>query len=126
MSNVFYLKYRDTRPILQVALKNPDGTAHDLTGSTGWKLHVKRPDGTVVTRTMTKVGADVDGVLSYTWLTADWDDVTGLVAGPALPLKPSNVEHTMEYEVVGPATARMTFPNDGYDILRIFSDIGQG
>jgi len=125
MPNVFYLKYRDTRPVLQVELLNPDGTPHDLSGSTNWKLHVKRPDGTVVTRTMTKVGLDTDGVLSYSWLITDWDDATGLVVGPTLPFRPSSVEHTMEYEVIGPSPARMTFPNDGYDILRIFTDIGQ-
>jgi hypothetical protein len=102
------------------------GPVHDLTGSTAWKLHVKRPDGLVVTRTMTKVGLDTAGTLSYTWLDSDWDVTTGLVVGPTPPLKPSDVEHTMEYEVLGPSTARMTFPNGGWDVLRVVSDIGQG
>jgi len=132
---VFYLKYRDTRPVLQVVLHDPAplgsapgtlGPVHDLTGSTAWKLHIKRPDGLVVTRTMTKVGLDTAGTLAYTWLSTDWDALTGLVVGPTLPLRPSDIEHTMEYEVLGPSTARMSFPNGGYDILRVTPDVGQG
>jgi len=133
--NVLFLKYRDTKPVLVVVLHDPApegslpgtlGPVHDLTGSTSWKLHVKRPDGVVVTRTMAKVGPDTDGTLSYTWLSTDWDDATGLIMGPSLPLKPSDIEARMEYEVLGPGNARMTFPNDSYDILRILPDIGQG
>lgn len=124
-----YLKYRDTRPILEVALKNPDDTAHDLTGATAVKLHIKRPDGTVVTRDMVVVSAAA-GTVRYTWVAADWDtsNVNGyLEAGPeALPVRKGEFEHRMEYEVLGAAGARTTFPNDGYDTLRIVSDIGQG
>ena len=36
----FYIKTNDTRPVLEVALKNPDGSAYDLTGSTAWKLYI--------------------------------------------------------------------------------------
>jgi hypothetical protein len=121
---VFHLKYRDTRPILDVVLKNPDGSIYNLAGSTAWKLHIRLSDGTVVTRDMVKVGADADGHLQYTWVAADWN-AGGLVASPSLPLTPGQVEHRMEYEVVG-GTSRLTFPNDGYDILRILDDIGQG
>ena len=51
--------------------------------------------------------------------------VGGLVPGPTIPLQPTDVEHRMEYEVIG-GSSRMTFPNDGYDVLRILADIGQG
>lgn len=128
---VFYLKYRDTRPVLQVVLHDPAplgsalGPVHDLTGSTGWKLHILLSNGSILTRTMVKVGVDIDGTLSYTWLTTDWDP-GALILGPTTPLPRGAVEHRMEYEVLGPSTARMTFPNDGYDTLRIVADIGQG
>lgn len=132
MGNVFFLKYRDTRPILEVALKNPDLTPHDLTGSTGWKLHIWLSDGTKLIRDMAKFGADVNGVLRYSWVATDWDAVSGggtvggLVVGSKVPLLPGKVEHRMEYEVIGPAGERLTFPNDGYDTLRVITDIGQG
>lgn len=128
---LFFLKTGDTRPVLEVGLKNPDGTPHDLTGSTSWKLHIWLSDGSKLVRDMTKVGPDVDGTLRYTWVDSDWNPVSGggavggLVVGPTPPLAPGQVEHRMEYEVIGPA-ARLTFPNDGYDTLRIIADIGQG
>lgn len=128
---IFNLKRGDTKPPLEVQLKNPNGTVHDLTGSTGWKLHIWLADGTKLIRDMTKVGTDEAGTLSYAWVATDWDAVSGggtvggLVARP-LPLLPGEREHRMEYEVTGPGGARLTFPNDGYDTLRILEDIGQG
>jgi len=111
--NTFVLKRGDTLPILEVVLKNPDGSVHDLTGSTDWKLHVKLATGAVVTRTMTKQGADVLGTLRYVWVAADWN-AGGLVG--------NLFDHHMEYEVIA-GTNRLTFPNDGYDVLRILPDL---
>ncbi len=122
---VFYLKYRDVNPVLEVTLKDPDNTVHDLTNSTGWKLHIWLSGGTKLTRTMAIFGAATNGVLRYTWIATDWD-AGNLVVSPALPLAIGVNEHRMEYEVVGPAPARLTFPNSGYDILRIVTDVGQG
>lgn len=128
MGTDFYLKKRDTLPALTVTLLNPDGTVFDLTGSTGWKLHVLLADGTVrLVRTMVKVGLDTAGTLRYSWIEGDWGTgstpdadgsltVGGLVAG----------FHRMEYEVLGPLSARLTFPNNGYHRLLVVSDIGQG
>jgi hypothetical protein len=124
MPDRFVLKYRDTRPILEVALKNPDGTAHDLTGSTAWALHVRLPDGTTFTRSLAKQGADTAGVLRYIWQAADW--VSG--TSPPEPVLPAPAPSgrrllRMEYEVTG-GSSRMTFPNDGYDLLEIVGDMG--
>jgi len=145
---VFILKYRDTRPILQVTLHDPAdeddppgtlGPVHDLAGSTSWKLHIRLSDGTRLIRDMNKEGLDSAGTLSYTWVAEDWGaesggtgvdgdpyTVGGLVAGPTLPLAVGEVEHTMEYEVIGPGDERVTFPNGEEDVLRIRADIGQG
>jgi hypothetical protein len=125
---IFWLKFRDTTPILEVALKNPDGSAFNLTGATKQKLHIYRNDGSVVSRDMVTLAPATNGIQRYQWLDADWDtgNVAGyLTVGPSLPLKPTSVEHKMEYEVVN-ASGRQTFPNDGYDVLRILADIGQG
>lgn len=142
-TQVFYLKYRDTLPVLEVVLLKPDGSVQDLTGTTGWKLHIRMSDGTRLVRTMTKYGADANGTLRYSWVASDWNapsspdgdgsfQVGGLVAGPEPPLARGAQENRMEFEVLGPASARLTFPNGGdnadaaYVTLRIFSDIGQG
>lgn len=133
MAGTFWLKYRDTRPVFQVVLHDPApagglGPVHDLAGSTSWFMHMRLADGSKLKRTMTKVGVDADGTLQYTWVTTDWDapsnpdadgsfQVGGLVKGGA----------RLEYEVLGPASARLTFPNDesANDTLRITSDVGQ-
>ena len=121
---VHYLKYRDTGPILEVSLKNPDETPFDLSGATAQKLHILLNDNaTVLTRNMTVHGPPTDGVLRYTWIVTDWD-AGQLIAGPTPPLKPTDREHRMEYEVQFGAT-RLTFPNDGYHTLRVIADIGQ-
>lgn len=139
----FYLKKRDTRPIMDVTLKNPDGTIYDLTGNTATKLHILLSDGTRLVRTMVVQGAPTLGTLRYTWVTTDWDvasapdtdgsfTIGGLVASPTRPLAVGVKEHRMEYEVIGPSSVRATFPNGGpspqddYDILRIAADVGQG
>lgn len=117
MGAIFSLKHGDTRPILEVALKNPDGTAHDLTGTTAWKLHIRVSPTQVITRDLVKQGLDTAGVLRYSWVDTDWD------AGnlPSVNGYPK-VECKMEYEVIG-GTSRMTFPNNDYDKLQILSDL---
>ena len=136
--DTFYLKNRDTRPILEVTLHDPAppgsapdtlGPVHDLTGSTAWELHIWLSDGTSLTRVLVPDGDLTTGIVRYTWLATDWD-AGNLVVSPTLPLAPGVREHWMEYEVKGPTTARMTFPNGGdpseaYDALRIYQDVGQ-
>jgi hypothetical protein len=125
---IFYLKRGDTRPILEVVLRDPPtgsqsvGDPHDLSGADSVSLHIQLTDGTELTRTMTITDA-VNGVVQYAWLATDWD--TGnLVVGPSLPLSPGTEEHRMEYEVKGPGAARLTFPNGGYHTLRVYDDFG--
>lgn len=109
----FYLKHQDTRPILEVTLKDPDDTAHDLTGATV-KLHIRLEDGMLLSRDMVIDSDPTTGIVRYTWLTADWTDA--LVVGT----------HRMEYEVLGPSTARLSFPNWRDHELIVFADLGQG
>ena len=117
---VFYLKYRDTLSVITVTLYDPpdeDGvrSIHDLTGATSATLFVWLSDGTKLAgRTMTIDADPTTGVLTYIWQTADWTDY--LTIG----------EHRMEYEVLGPLSGRLTFPNNGYHTLKVLADIGQG
>ena len=121
---VFYLKSHDTKPGFEVVLRNPDGTVHDLTGSTTWKLHVQLPAGTF-TRDLVKQGLDTAGTLRYLWTPEDWADHPSNVP-PGLPVpyyKGGSIDLAMEYEVIG-GSSRMTFPNSGQDTLRIKGDVG--
>lgn len=121
---IFSLKARDTRPILEVQLKNPDGSNHDLTGSTAWKLHIQVSPTVVLVRDLTKQGPDADGTLRYSWAATDWDPAVS--TDPKLPTPSTpweTVELEMEYKVLGGASSRMTFPNDGYDKLQILGDL---
>lgn len=116
--STFSIKRGDTLPILEVALKNPDGSPHDLTGATAFKLYVRLNNSTVLTRDMVKQGLDTAGVLRYTWLSTDWDPGNLPTSIPQYRTK----RLPMEYEVVSGAS-RMTFPNNGTDILEIQGDI---
>lgn len=112
----FYLKHRDTLPVLEVALKDPDDTAHNLTGALSATLHIKLEDGTAVPGKAMAFDSDrLTGIVRYIWQALDWAPSGELVAGV----------HTMEYEILGPADARMTFPNDDEDNLAIRVDLGQ-
>ena len=110
----FNLKRRDTRPILRVQLLNPSGSVYDLTGSTSWKLQIRLADAALMSRDMVVFGDATDGTLQYEWQASDWD---------AIPQR--TALHRMEYEVVGPGSLRLTFPNDGYDTLWVTEDFGQ-
>jgi hypothetical protein len=126
MGEVFKLKEGDTLPVLDVFLKNPDGSAHDLTGSNAYELRVLLNTGDVVIRDMIKIGADALGHLQYAWDDQDWNpaNLNGfLIQGPNLPLEPGQEEHRMEYSVYSPGGGSLTFPNDDYDTLRILPRI---
>lgn len=112
----YYLKQRDTLPTLEVVLLKPDLTPYDPSGGVV-TMHVHISSGGTLSRTMTINNGPL-GTVRYTWLAADWS-----AAAPAVVLL-SGV-HRMEFEVVGPGAARLTFPNDGYDALKVSSDIGQ-
>lgn len=123
MGEIFFLKYRDTRPVLEVVLKNPDKSVFDLTGPYVVTLMIKLNNGTVLTRPMPIFGSPLNGTVRYTWVAADWG-AGKLILGPQPPFKPSDVHHLMEYEAVL-GTAKLTFPNDDWDVLRIYEDIGE-
>lgn len=114
--NVFYLKYRDTLPVLVVTLRNPDGTVHNLTGATEAKLNILLSNGRLVTRDMAIDPVPTTGIVRYQWVAADDWVAGGLVPG----------EHLMEYEVLGVGDARLTFPNGAHHRLVVTRDIGQG
>lgn len=116
---VFTLKQGDILPILEVTLLNPDLSVHDYSGASTFQLRVKLwPSSAVLVRTMIPEGLPAGGKLRYIWATTDWN-AGGLTVGPiihpGMTMKPGEWEHVMHYRVDG----KHTFPNGGYDILRI-------
>ena len=152
MGDIQRLKQRDTLPILEATLHDPApagsaegtlGPVHNLTGASACHLLIYLSSGIKLIRDMEIVAPATLGVLRYAWIATDWAaasgtqvdgayPIGGLVVGPGVVkaggfvLPAGQVEHRMEYEVLGPGAARMTFPNGDYDVLRIVSDIGQG
>ena len=120
----FFVKFGDTVNPLEATLFNPDDTVFDLTSQTSINFNVRLNDDIVVQRTtMTVVGDPKAGKVQYQWLTSDWDGSAGnFIASPAVPFNPGDKEHVFEIEVIKPA-GPLTFPNDGYHILRITAEI---
>ena len=92
---IFDLTFGDELPILEVQLLNPDGSVHDLTGSTAWQLRVK-VGATLVTRDMFIQGDPTLGTVRYQWQVND---------EAALP----RGSHPMRYRV-SRGTLTQTFP----------------
>lgn len=115
--STFSIKEGDTLPVLEVALLDPDGSAHDLTGVTSVKLIVRSSPTTTFEKTMTVHDAEA-GLVRYAWQPTDWTDssILNVEAGLSRELE-------MEYEVVS-GSNKMTFPTNGYDTLHIRGDLG--
>lgn len=117
---IFYLKHGDTLPVLEVDLLNPDGTDHIASGVLSAALHILREDGVLLEREMELVQTSPTR-LRYAWSPSDWD--TSNPNGYLL----NSVRHLMEYELLGPANARATFPNGPAtgrcDVLCIIPDL---
>ena len=56
---------------IEVLLKNPDGTAYDLTGQTALEFKFSLNGGATVTKNATVVGPLVDGHLKWIWVSDD-------------------------------------------------------
>lgn len=99
MAESFYIKQGDTAPALRATLKDPDGTAVDLTGATV-KFSMRTASGTVLVnkQSVTLVTANA-GIVEYAWQAGDTD-----TAGT----------HLGEFEVTHTDATVETFPNDSY------------
>lgn len=109
----FEMKRNDVFATLNVALKNPDGSPHNLAGASAVTLHIEVADG-VFTRPMS-VDDSTNGLVSYQWVTADWSAGT-----PKLPT--TRGAWRMEYEVTTPSGPH-TFPTKGHDVFKLSEDL---
>lgn len=103
------LKRNDRLPVLQASLKNPDGSAVNLTG-TSQRFVMRLPGAAAakVTAVPTVVNAS-GGVVQYSWAAGD-TDTTGT--------------YQAEFEVTFAGGLIQTYPNNGYLSVAIIDDLG--
>ncbi len=101
----FFFKQGDTVPKIQTILKDGAGVIVDLTGATvKFKMRSKFDATVKIDSAALVVSPGTDGLVEYQWVTADtntpgWYDA--------------------EWEVVFPGGKIETFPNKGYDTIKI-------
>ena len=105
MSETVQMKQGDTGPSLTATLKNPDGTAANLSGATV-KLNIKARRGgtTLVNHGTVTVTDATNGRVSYAWQVAD-------TANPG--------SFYVEWEVTYAGGMITTYPNDKSALLEI-------
>lgn len=105
---VFYIKQGDTSPAFRAILKDADGTAVDITGNLGVTFHMRNQAGTVVVDAAATVNDASAGDVKYSWSAGDTD-----TAGV----------YDAEFEVTYANGDVETFPNYGYEKVRITDDL---
>lgn len=70
------IRVGDVGTVLRVRVLDQDGAAQDLTGAT-LVMYLRKPDGSVLTKTPTVTTTGTDGRMYYTAVSGDWD-----AAGP--------------------------------------------
>lgn len=104
----FFIKQNDTSPALQVTLKDGDGVAIDLTGSTV-RFHMRRQGSNAVKVDESAVVSDaLNGIVYYNWNTSDTDSIGSFEC---------------EFEVTYAGLEVESFPNNKYIDVEITDDI---
>ena len=103
-----YLKQKDQLPILRATLSDENGPV-DLTGGTVKVWFCLKAGGTPKSGNCTIVD-EAGGIVEYAWASGDSD-----TAG----------DYNLEF-VATLAGKTITFPNDGYLLLRVVADIDTG
>ena len=105
----FYIKQNDTRPVLEVFLRDERDRAVDITGATVvFHLRNASDDTNIISSGTVTVVNSVNGQVRYSWSATD--TATALV-GEA------------EFQVTFIGDAVETFPNDGYIKVIILDDV---
>lgn len=104
----FYIKRNDTSPILNATLKDGDGAAVDLAGtSVALKMKAVNDTSLKVDSACTIVDAS-NGKVRYTWAATDTN---------------TRGSYQAEFQVTYSGGAIETFPNDGYVSIIITDDL---
>lgn len=105
--STFFIKKRDTSPAFQVTLKDASDTVVDLTGST-IRFHMVTPTGTTVIDASATIVTATAGVCKYVWASGD---------------TASAGDYNAEFEVTYADSTIETFPNYGYETVRVYEDL---
>lgn len=104
----FYIKRGDKLPAITRTLEDANENPVDLTGGAVAFRMQSIHGGSVLGGTATVVGPATAGNVRYDWTAGD----TALEG-----------VYIAEWEVVFSGTSRETFPNGGYDVIKITADI---
>ena len=105
--STFFIKRNDTSPAFQATLKDASDTAVDLTGAT-LRFHMVTPSGTTVVDAAATAVTATAGICKYVWATGD---------------TASAGDFSAEFEVTYADSTVETFPNYGYETVRIYEDL---
>lgn len=108
MTLQFPMKRGDTAPSLRATLRNPDGSAPDLTGATVKFLMRDRTSGAVRVNGSAAIVTAASGIVQYDWQVSDTS-----TAGTC----------DAEFEVTFASGKIETFPNSGFFQVVISGDI---
>lgn len=108
MTLQFLMKRGDTAPSLRATLRNPDGTAVDLTGATVRFLMRDRISGASRVTASASLVTPASGIVQYDWQAADTS-----TAGTC----------DAEFEVTFASGKIETFPNSGFFQVVLQGDI---
>lgn len=107
--STFYIKQNDTAPSIAALLKNPSGSAINLTGATV-RFNMKSQSGTLLVDNATAVVVDEStGNVRYDWALGD----TALAGN-----------NYAEFEITYSDGGVETVPNDGYIRVKITPEVG--
>jgi len=106
-TSTFYIKQGDTAPDIAYTLTPPT----DLTGATiVFNLRLKGSTDLLLDRVPAEiVGAPTQGVVKYSWVTGDTDEIG---------------DYDAEFEVTYPDGTIATYPNYKYFPVKISDDLG--
>ena len=106
---VFNIKQNDTRPVLEVFLRDERDRAIDITGATiVFHMRNASTNAAIITNGTVTVVDAVNGQVRYSWAAAD--TATAVVC-------------EAEFQVTFISTLIETFPNDGYIKVIITDDV---
>lgn len=104
------MKTGDLRPIAEAQLVDENGDGVDLTAATEVRFIMRRENGVVEVDAVATIATATTGQVQYAWTSGDTDV--------------DEADYLAEWEVTWDDGDQETYPNDGYNLIRIREDLG--